>query len=278
MPSTRPSSRCWPRCRCWPSARSCPPTGTGTSTTSAPTARASCRRSYGPGTMHRVTFASRLVPLLECALLALGSTRWPPSSSGVWSGVVAALLWLLNPLVLGLGHLDGVDLPFALTTVLVSWALVRWLRRRDRRSLLWLGAACGAAMSAQTTGLLLARWRSAWSWWRPAVGSSGVAPLAPTGLVVAGGLGARLGGLHRPRPERRAALLGHPPAALCGGPEVPGHERHRRARPDSCSGWRGRGPIRGSGRPRCWSSSRRRSSCCSWPARWCWSPWSGREG
>ena len=27
------------------------------------------------------------------------------------------------PLVLGLGHLDGVDLPFALTTVLVSWAV-----------------------------------------------------------------------------------------------------------------------------------------------------------
>jgi hypothetical protein len=62
---------------------------------------------------------------------------------------------LLNPLVLGVGHLDGVDMPFALTTVLFSLTLVRWLRTRDRRSLVWLGLACGAALSAQATGFLL---------------------------------------------------------------------------------------------------------------------------
>jgi hypothetical protein len=107
------------------------------------------------GTMHRVTFASRLVPLLECALLALALYALSALLFGPWSGVAAALLWLLNPLVLGLGHLDGVDLPFALTTVLVSWTLVRWWRRRDRRSLLWLGLASGAVVSAQTTGLLV---------------------------------------------------------------------------------------------------------------------------
>lgn len=107
------------------------------------------------GTLHRVTFASRLVPLLECGLLALALYALGSLLFGTWPGVVAALLWLLDPVVLGLGHLDGVDLPFALTTVLLSWALVRWLRRRDRRSLLWLGAACGAAVSAQTTGALL---------------------------------------------------------------------------------------------------------------------------
>jgi hypothetical protein len=107
------------------------------------------------GTMHRVTFASRLVPLLECGLLALALYGLAALLFGVWSGVVAALLWLLDPVVLGLGHLDGVDLPFALTTVLVSWALVRWLRKRDGRSLVWLGVACGAAVSAQTTGILV---------------------------------------------------------------------------------------------------------------------------
>jgi hypothetical protein len=134
------------------------------------------------GTMHRVTFASRLVPLLECAALALALYALASLLFGPSAGVVAALLWLLNPLVLGLGHLDGVDLPFALTTVLVSWALVVWLRRRDRRSLLWLGVASGAAVSAQTTGLLIgglavgvvlvAALRSGqrgWALWRQAV-------------------------------------------------------------------------------------------------------------
>jgi Dolichyl-phosphate-mannose-protein mannosyltransferase len=107
------------------------------------------------GTMHRVVFASRLVPLLECGLLALALYGLASLLFGFWPGVVAALLWLLNPLVLGIGHLDGVDLPFALATVLVAWALVRWLRSRSRRTLVWLGLACGAAASAQITGLLL---------------------------------------------------------------------------------------------------------------------------
>ncbi len=107
------------------------------------------------GTMRRVTFASRLVPLLECALLALVLYALAARLFGQWPGVVAALLWLLNPLVLGLGHLDGVDLPFALATALVSLALVRWLRSRDRRSLLCLGASCGLVVSAQVTGLLV---------------------------------------------------------------------------------------------------------------------------
>ena len=108
------------------------------------------------GTMRRVTFASRLVPLLESVLLGFALYGLGALLFGFWSGVVAALLWLCNPVVLGLGHLDGVDLPFALTAVLVSWALVRWLQRRDTRSLVWLGLACGAVVSAQTTGVLVA--------------------------------------------------------------------------------------------------------------------------
>jgi hypothetical protein len=133
------------------------------------------------GTMHRVTVAARLVPLLECALLALALYALGSLLFGIWSGVVAALLWLCSPLVLGIGHLDGVDLPFALSTVWLSLTLVRWLRRRSGRSLLLLGVACGVAVSAQSTGLLLAavaavvvvvaaRRRGALGWaaWRPA--------------------------------------------------------------------------------------------------------------
>ena len=106
-------------------------------------------------TMHRVTFASRLVPLLECVVLAFSLYALASLLFGFWPGVVAGLLWLLDPVVLGYGHLDGVDIPFALTAVWVSWALVIWLQRRTRRALLWLGAACGAAVLAQSTGMLL---------------------------------------------------------------------------------------------------------------------------
>jgi hypothetical protein len=113
------------------------------------------RAQLRAGTMHRVTFASRLVPLVESALLALVLYALASMLFGLWAGVVAALLWLLDPLVLGVAHLDGVDLPFALSTALVSWAMVRWLRRRDRRSLLWVGAACGVVTLAQVTGLLV---------------------------------------------------------------------------------------------------------------------------
>jgi 4-amino-4-deoxy-L-arabinose transferase-like glycosyltransferase len=144
------------------------------------------------GTMHRVTLASRVVPLLEYVLLALALFALAAELFGVWAGVVAALLWLFDPLTLGLGHLDGVDLPFALATVLVSWAMVRWLADRRRRSLWWLGVACGVAASAQVTGLLLVglaavvvvvadrrQGAHGWPMWRP-----GVVVLLATWLVV----------------------------------------------------------------------------------------------
>jgi len=139
------------------------------------------RAQLRAGTLQQVTFAARIVPLLEGAVLGLALFALAASLFGLWSGVLASVLWLLDPMTLGFGHLDGVDLPFALTTVVVSWCLVRWLARRDRRTLGWLGVACGAAVSAQATGLLLAGlaagvvavagWRSGrrgWTMWRPA--------------------------------------------------------------------------------------------------------------
>jgi hypothetical protein len=137
------------------------------------------------GTMHKVTVASRLVPLVECALVAWALYALATLLFGAGAGVLAALLWLLDPLVLGIGHLDGVDLPFALASVLVSLALVRWLRQRDRRRLWWLGAACGVAVSAQTTGLLVAGLAVGvvlWAGWR--AGRRGGPWLGPAAVVL----------------------------------------------------------------------------------------------
>ncbi|HEX2822257.1 MAG TPA: glycosyltransferase family 39 protein, partial [Streptosporangiaceae bacterium] len=107
------------------------------------------------GKLRRVTFASRLVPLAETAgvtfvLYAIGSEL-----SGAVAGALAGLLWLASPFVLGIGHLDGTDIPFALGATLSAWALLRWLRWRDTRRLAWLGLALAAAAETQVTGLLV---------------------------------------------------------------------------------------------------------------------------
>jgi 4-amino-4-deoxy-L-arabinose transferase-like glycosyltransferase len=103
-----------------------------------------------------VTFLSRVVPILEAIAVGLALYLLGSMLHGPPAGAMAAVLWLANPVTMGLGHLDGVDLPVALTAVLVSLALLRWLRRRGRGSVNLVGLACGGAVSAGPTGLLLA--------------------------------------------------------------------------------------------------------------------------
>jgi len=127
------------------------------------------------GSLQRVMFAARLVPLAEAiaaafVLYALGRRLFSPIA-----GVAAGALWLAGPVVVGLGHLDGIDLPFTLTTLVVSLTLVRVLDLdrldpRVRRRLVALGLACGVAASVKDTGLLLvglAPLLVAVSGWRP---------------------------------------------------------------------------------------------------------------
>jgi len=107
------------------------------------------------GKLREVTFASRLVPLAETAGVAFVLFGIAAELSGPVTGLLAGMLWLASPLVLGIGHLDGTDVPFALGVALSSWALLRWLRLRDLRALVWLGLALAAAAETQVTGLLV---------------------------------------------------------------------------------------------------------------------------
>jgi hypothetical protein len=78
-------------------------------------------------------------------------------------------LWLLSPFVLGLGHLDSLDVSFALATGVWSWVLLRWLREPTTRRTVVLGLATGAAVLTDVTGLLLAAIAGLavlWSGWR----------------------------------------------------------------------------------------------------------------
>jgi 4-amino-4-deoxy-L-arabinose transferase-like glycosyltransferase len=111
------------------------------------------------GDLRSVTFTSRLVPLAETAAVAfvlfvLALELFGPAA-GALAGLLAGSLWLTSPFVLGIGHLNGVDVPFALATALSSWALVRWLHRRTLRALIWLGLAFAAVADTQISGLLV---------------------------------------------------------------------------------------------------------------------------
>jgi 4-amino-4-deoxy-L-arabinose transferase-like glycosyltransferase len=108
------------------------------------------------GTLRRVTFASRLVPLAETAGVALVLYAIGAELAGPAAGALGGVLWLASPVVLGLGHLDGTDIPSALGAALACWALLRWLRLRTTRALAWLGLTLGVAASMQVTNLLVA--------------------------------------------------------------------------------------------------------------------------
>jgi len=107
------------------------------------------------GKLRTVTFLSRLVPILEAVAVGLVLYRLGSLLFGPPAGALAGVLWLANPVTMGLGHLDGVDLPVALATALTSLALLRWYRRRDRGSVILAGAAAGAAGAAGVAGLVV---------------------------------------------------------------------------------------------------------------------------
>lgn len=109
----------------------------------------------GVGRLHRIISVARLVPILETIATAWCMALLAGRLVGRRAGALAGVLWLANPFVLGLGHLDAMDVPAALTTVLVALAVLRALRTPDRRAVAMVGLAGGVAVLTRTTGLLV---------------------------------------------------------------------------------------------------------------------------
>jgi hypothetical protein len=107
------------------------------------------------GELREITFLSRLVPILELVLTGLVVYALARRLAGPAGGVFAAALWLLDPFVIGLGHLDGIDLPFTLAVLATALATVRWLERRSLLRAVAIGLACGAALTLRDTGPLV---------------------------------------------------------------------------------------------------------------------------
>jgi hypothetical protein len=113
------------------------------------------RAQINSGTWHEVVFAGRLVPIAEALAAGLLIFLLGAGLVSIAGGMLGATIWLAAPTVLGFGHLDGVDLPFALATLALAYSLLRWWRCRDARRLVWLGLAAGATTATQITGLIL---------------------------------------------------------------------------------------------------------------------------
>lgn len=105
------------------------------------------------GRLDRVLFLARLVPLAEglaCGglILRLGRRLFGPVA-----GAVGAVLWLTTPTVVGLSHLAGIDVPFALATLVVADRLLHHLEGPSVRRAAALGVACAAALLTRHSAL-----------------------------------------------------------------------------------------------------------------------------
>jgi hypothetical protein len=107
------------------------------------------------GRLDRVLFLARLVPLLEglaCGWLVLRIGR---RLFGPAAGVIGAVLWLTTPVVVGLSHLAGIDVPFALATLVVADRLLAYVDAPTLRRAAVVGAACAAALCTRHSGFAL---------------------------------------------------------------------------------------------------------------------------
>jgi hypothetical protein len=102
-----------------------------------------------------VTLASRLVPVAELLVVAVLLVLLGRRLVSWGGGLLAGALWLVSPMTLGLGHLDGVDLPFAVAVVVYAGALLHARHHDDRRSTVLLGVALGLCLATSMLGLVL---------------------------------------------------------------------------------------------------------------------------
>ena len=113
------------------------------------------RANRAAGTLDRVVFLARLAPLAEglaCAwlILLLGRRMF-----GVTAGAAGAAMWLSTPVVVGLSHFAGVDIAFALATLVVAYRLLMFVDVPSRANAVVLGGCCAAALLTRHSALSL---------------------------------------------------------------------------------------------------------------------------
>ena len=113
------------------------------------------RANRDAGRLDRVLFLARLVPLAEglaCAwvMYTLGERLF-----GRRAATVSAALWLTTPVVVGLSHFAGVDIAFALATLLVARRTLAFVDAPRLANAVRLGAVCAVALLTRHSALSL---------------------------------------------------------------------------------------------------------------------------
>ncbi|MEY4429403.1 MAG: hypothetical protein RLZZ182_2092 [Pseudomonadota bacterium] len=111
------------------------------------------------------------------AIVGLARALWP-TSSGVRTGIVAAALFLVSPMVGTLGMFASTDSPLILCWTLAAWAL--WRAQVTNRLSLWalLGVVCGLGLLSKYTMAAFAI-TAVWALWGVQGPRRGVFRLGP---------------------------------------------------------------------------------------------------
>jgi hypothetical protein len=121
------------------------------------------RAQRSAGRLQRVVFLGRLVPIAEALLAGVLLYALGGRLFGRAAGLLAASLWLTSPWAVGLGHLNGIDLPFALAVLGCCVVLARHVDRPSPRTVIAAGAS-GVSACSRASG--------DWCWCRSSPGRS----------------------------------------------------------------------------------------------------------
>jgi 4-amino-4-deoxy-L-arabinose transferase-like glycosyltransferase len=105
--------------------------------------------------MHRITVLSRLPGIVMAGAIAWLLYAIGARVASRRAGVIAGGLWLTTPLVLGHGHLAGLDIPLTLAVVGGALLVLQYADRPTPWRAAAVGAAGGAALLVRTTGLVV---------------------------------------------------------------------------------------------------------------------------
>ena len=123
----------------------------------------------GRNDAERMLVAGRAMQTVLTLLTGLIIALWAGKQAGQAAAIMAAALWVFNPVALAHGHVIQTDAGAALMFVVTLWAFIRFLERPQRGNAVWLGLALGATVLVKSTALLLLPIfvaLAALSWWR----------------------------------------------------------------------------------------------------------------